>query len=401
VAKQIPILATRFAYIDWMRGLACVIMFQAHCYDSWLNPEARQSALYRWSQEASTLPAPIFIFLSGLSLALVTERLWRKGVAPNRIARRTILRGAAILALGILFRLQEYVLGYPKSPWTDMFRVDVLNILGLSIMLMSALCWLIARLLTPKPLINTSVGLSDGVPLTTFRHRVIFVALLTAALIALATPPLWTTHRPRWLPWQLETYLNGVHTFNQPQHWLFAIFPWSGFAFVGLAIGFLLFSDFARRHEVRMFALLGATGILAGALSWCLDALPIRFYAVYDYWHSHPAFFLMRCGVLLVLLFLIYAWCRWGLAQQGFSPMIQLGKTSLLVYWVHMEFVYGRFSILPKRGCTIAKATAGLIVIFAAMLALSICRTRWKKRAPTATVLRVDASDAAATAGSL
>lgn len=322
-------------------------------------------------------------------------------MAPNRIARSTILRGAAILALGILFRLQEYVLGYPKSPWTDMFRVDVLNILGLSIVLMSVLCWLIGRQVAPKSLINTSVGLSDGIPLTKFRHRAIFVALLTAALITLATPPLWTTRRPRWLPWQLETYINGIHNFNEPQHWLFAIFPWSGFAFVGLAVGFLLFSDFARRHEVKMFALSGATGILAGVLSWSLDALPIHFYAVYDYWHSHPAFFLMRCGVLLVLLFLIYAWCRWGFAQQGFSPMIQLGKTSLLVYWVHMEFVYGRLSILPKRGCTIAKATAGLIVIFTAMLVLSICRTRWKKRAATTTVLQVDASDAAATAGSL
>jgi hypothetical protein len=50
----------------------------------------------------------------------------------------------------------------------------------------------------------------------------------------------------------------------------------------------------------------------------------------------------------------------------------------LLVYWVHIEFVYGRFSILPKGQCSIAKATAGLAVIFAAMLALSVLRTRWK-----------------------
>jgi fucose 4-O-acetylase-like acetyltransferase len=70
-----------------------------------------------------------------------------------------------------------------------------------------------------------------------------------------------------------------------------------------------------------------------------------------------------------------------------FSPLAQLGRTSLLVYWVHIEFVYGRFSILPKGQCSIAKATAGLIVIFAAMLALSLLRTRWKgrkARVPTA-----------------
>ena len=57
------------------------------------------------------------------------------------------------------------------------------------------------------------------------------------------------------------------------------------------------------------------------------------------------------------------------------------GKTSLLVYWVHIEFVYGRFSILPKGQCSPLKATGGLIVIFLAMLALSLLRTSWKKRA--------------------
>jgi hypothetical protein len=63
----------------------------------------------------------------------------------------------------------------------------------------------------------------------------------------------------------------------------------------------------------------------------------------------------------------------------GFSPVIQLGTTSLLVYWVHIEFVYGRLSILPKRACSIPQATFGLFVIFLAMLALSILRTRYKK----------------------
>jgi fucose 4-O-acetylase-like acetyltransferase len=90
----------------------------------------------------------------------------------------------------------------------------------------------------------------------------------------------------------------------------------------------------------------------------------------------------MRCGILLALVFLAYAWCRWGLAQKGFSPVIQLGNTSLLVYWAHIEFVYGRFSILPKGRCTIPQATAGLLVIILAMLALSVLRTRWKKRPP-------------------
>jgi hypothetical protein len=82
-----------------------------------------------------------------------------------------------------------------------------------------------------------------------------------------------------------------------------------------------------------------------------------------------------------VIAFLTYAWCRWGLATRGFSPLIQLGQTSLVVYWVHIEFVYGRFSILPKRAQTIFGASWGLLEIFLFMLLLSLVRTRidWKK----------------------
>jgi hypothetical protein len=79
-------------------------------------------------------------------------------------------------------------------------------------------------------------------------------------------------------------------------------------------------------------------------------------------------------------MFASYAWCQWGPAQRGFSPTIQLGKTSLLVYWVHIEFVYGRLSILPKRRCSIGEATLGLAAIFVAMLILSIWRTNWKQQ---------------------
>jgi hypothetical protein len=215
------------------------------------------------------------------------------------------------------------------------------------------------------------------------------------------TPLVWTTSRLRWLPWPLESYLNGVHVYDRPQPWLFPIFPWVAFAFAGLAVGFFLLSDFARRNPGYAFAALGGAGTVACLVSLRIDAAPVRLYdpAIYDYWHTSPSFFLMRCGILLVILFLVYAWCRWGFGQKGFSPFLQLGQTSLLVYWVHIEFVYGRLSILPKGRCSVAGATAGLIIISVAMLALSIGRTRWKKR--TAKVLRANPPAVAATAESV
>src|SRR5271168_793047 len=353
----------RLAYIDWMRGLACLLMFQTHCYDSWLRPEARESALFRWSQLLGTFPAPLFLFLCGVSFALVTERLWEKGVPRDVIARQTIWRGFEIYAAGVLFRVQEYVLGYPHAPWTDLLRVDVLNILGIAMMLMGAVCWLAT---SEKLAVSRRVSLVSS--------------LVLATVTAMVTPVLYTTHRLQFLPWPIESYIDGVHTFNAPQPWLFPIFPWIAFAFAGLAAGLFLFTNFAKRNEPRTFVLLGATGALCCAAAMLFDLAPMRLYAVYDYWHTSPQFLLLRCGILLPIMFAAYVWCAWGLARNGLSPAIQLGKTSLLVYWVHIEFVYGRFSILPKRRCGIGEASAGLLAIFIAMLLLSIWRTNWKRR---------------------
>ncbi|MGH9547533.1 MAG: heparan-alpha-glucosaminide N-acetyltransferase domain-containing protein [Terriglobales bacterium] len=354
----------RLAYIDWMRGLACVLMFQTHCYDSWLSAGARKTTFFMWSQLGGTLPAPLFLFLAGISFALVTDKLRQKGVAPNAIAYKTIRRGAEILALGLLFRLQEYALAWGWSPWSDLLRVDILNNIGVSMMLMGGVCWIV-------------LGLA-----TTSRVRQVLgvTAATVALLISLLTPLLWTTWRPRWLPWPIESYIDGVHNLGQPQSWLFPIFPWTAFAFAGLAIGFLLLSDWARRWEAAVFAGAGAGGVGLIYLARWMDARPERVYAVYDFWHTSPNFFLIRVGLLLTILAVIYAWCRWGAGQRGFSPLVQLGQTSLLVYWVHIEFVYGRLSLLPKRAVGIGAASLGLLTIFLGMLLLSILRIRWKER---------------------
>lgn len=347
----------RISYIDWMRGLACLLMFQTHCYDSWLSPAARRTEFFGWSQLIATLPAPLFLFLAGVSFALVTGRMRQKGIAAEQIARTTIRRGAEILALGLLFRVQEFALGYGYAPWTDLLRVDILNVIGISIMLMGVLCWLVRR--------QPAIGIAAGV---------------VAGGIAMVTPPLWTTLQPRWLPWPLESYVNGVHNLGAPQHWLFPIFPWTAFAFAGLATGFFVLSEWARAREAKAVGILGVGGVACAGLGLWFTALPMKVYAVYDFWHTSPNFFLIRVGVLLMIAFAAYAWCRWGAGQWGFSPFITMGQVSLLVYWVHIEFVYGRFSILAKHGESVAGASIGLLIIFAAMTALAAGRIYTKGR---------------------
>src|ERR1039458_8002576 len=354
---------SRLAYIDWMRGLACLLMFQTHCYDSWLSPQARQSRFFMYSQLGGTFPAPLFLFLAGISFALVTEKLRQKNLPPAQIARTTIGRGAEIFGFGLLFRLQEYLVAWGWAPKSDLLRVDILNTIGLSMML-SGIVWLV-------------LAVRRG-PRT--RLALVLTAGGTALLISLLTPLLWTTWHPRWLPWPLESYVNGVHNLGTPQAGLFPVFPWTAFAFAGLAVGFILQSSWAHALEPRAFFSLGLGGSVLIEFARWLDAQPRQLYSVYDYWHTSPSFFLVRVGMLLVILTASYAWCRWGAGQWGFSPLILLGQASLLVYWVHIEFVYGRVSILPKHAMGIGGASVGLLLISLAMLGLAYVRTKMKGR---------------------
>jgi uncharacterized membrane protein len=347
---------TRLNYIDWMRGLACLLMFQTHAYDAWLTPDDRHGYLFHYSQLLGTLPAPLFLFLAGISLALGVEKMEARGATAWQATSALGRRGLGILGMGLLFRVQEWAIAYPWAPWTDLFRVDILNTIGVSLAAV-ALVPLIARK----------------------RWQRVAVSMVLAAAIAMLTPPLWTTHKPTFLPWWLASYINGGHTTYEPTGRLFPMFPWTAFAFAGCAAGMLLTRAMKTGRERAAILGLGAAGVGFWFLSAWLDALPVQLYAVYDYWRTSPQFFLRRVGLLLMVLAVTYGWCalkrgRW------WSPFEQLGMTSLLVYWVHIEFVYGRFSIAAKRASSIRQASIGLAIIVVAMLILSVARIEWKKR---------------------
>jgi uncharacterized membrane protein len=382
-----------------MRGLACIVMFQTHCYDAWLGGESRNTGFLKASQVLGTIPAPIFLFLAGFSFALVSDKLIRKKLPAAEITRVMLRRGAEIFAFGLLFRLQEYLIAWGWAPWSDLLRVDVLNIIGLSMILMALLIGATLTLCGTTATATDRAILEDAPHANRFsRPRVVLIALsaCAVAVFALLTPLVYTTWRPTWLPWFMESYIDGCHNLGSPQPWLFPLFPWAAFAFAGLGAGIIFFSKVGgpvgnsagssvpRASDAsgsKTLALFGAAGTVAVVAAQLLDRSSFHLYSTYDYWHTSPNFLMLRVGLLLVIAFLSYAWCRWGWATRGFSPLIQLGQTSLLVYWVHIEFVYGRFSIMPKRAQTIPGATRGLLEIILFMLVLSMIRTRidWKK----------------------
>ena len=76
----------------------------------------------------------------------------------------------------------------------------------------------------------------------------------------------------------------------------------------------------------------------------------------------------------LLLLALAFVWTRYG-AEGGWSWVRQFGTTSLLVYWVHIELVYGRWFGFFKNGLNVGQTVLAAAGLIGAMLAISTLKT--------------------------
>ena len=338
----------RLGYIDWARGLAVYVMIQTHAFSSWLSPEARQTRFWHRVELMGGYPGPLFLFLAGMGLALMAEARRAQGVATPAVVREGLRRGLEILGYAAAFRLWMYASGRFTAP-RELLRVDVLNCIGLALMLVAA----------------------AALPWTSRRRRMP-AALGLCAAIALLTPLAWDAPWPGWIPRPLLAYVSG-------RAWgsYFPIFPWAGFAAAGAACAFLLAEARDRGREPAAVTALTSLGAALIPLALWIDRVVPQVYPVYDFWWTSPLYFLVKVGVLLLVLGLAYAW-NW---LPGWSPLRQMGQTSLLVYWVHIEVVYGGNVFGWARGSlSVARASVGLALLVAAMLLLSIARTKARTR---------------------
>ena len=174
----------RRAYIDWLRGLAVVIMMEWHAVDAWAAADARTTEGFRVAALIGGWAAPLFLFLAGVAVPLAGAAKIRKSGLDRRAASRALqIRGWQVFALAHLFRFQSFLFDLSAS-WGSIFKPDILNILGLGLVA-AAFSW--GRATTP-------------------RRRVLYL-LVPAAIVVLLAPwsVLWSW--PTLLPPRLEAYI--------------------------------------------------------------------------------------------------------------------------------------------------------------------------------------------------
>lgn len=303
----------RLILVDFARALAIVFMIQGHALDVLLAPAYRQSAAFNAWLFLRGLTAPMFFTLSGISFTLSSLRHWDSYSRFSPALFRRLGRFAFFILLG-------YALHWPAKSlhdfryldlvaWQGWLQVDVLQCIGLTLIFLQ-----ITLLLARRP--ERFARLAGG----------------ASACIVLATPCVWAFQGIHRLPLSMASYF-GTQTGS-----LFPLFPWSGYVFFGVVVGYLYATWNSEQKQNASWPLAaGGLGMTLAGLSF--HAMPAHFYATSEFWRTSPNLFLIRAGCVCGLLALLATVMR--TIRIPDSATRSLAQESLIIYFVHNCFLYG------------------------------------------------------------
>lgn len=201
--------ATRCDWIDQLRGWALIVMIEVHCVNVWLP----RDLVPGWLNYLNGLVAPSFLMCAGFSLVLSTFQ--------SDGSLRPFKDSAGRLGMILLCAYALHAPGFTLAEWTvlstpeklrELFKIDVLQCIVVSLLVLQGLARLLRRPWTFA-----------------------LVALGLAVAIALVSPYLWIAGVADglWLP------LRGLFNGNPDRglQALFPLFPWLAFPAFGAFLG--------------------------------------------------------------------------------------------------------------------------------------------------------------------
>jgi len=291
----------RLLALDWLRGIAVLVMAQCHVFNALLAPDYRRAGWFSAMQWMDGLVAPAFLLVSGGVMGMNLNNRWpdvvNRGAAWRRLWRRVgqIFVVAYLLHLPTPLLWQFFGVRGPHliALWTKM---DILQCVAGSLALI-----LLLVPLTRRP----------------GTHRIVCAALGVIAATATMAVDAWAPG-VRWPQW-LMNYLwpTGVGKFP--------LAPWAAFPLLGVWIGPAIFTQKSKWTQT-------ARALAAGGL-FLLAAQFMHSRLAYD-----APFVFWRGGWVLIGL----AGCCWlGAPKRGTEWLLQFGQLSLWSYTVHLIIVYG------------------------------------------------------------
>lgn len=313
----------RYLFIDLFRGFAVIKMIEGHVVRALISPEILFFTVNPFITFLDGLTGPAFLFISGVSFAIVLKRHKEDFLSLNKKFFSRVKRVLFIIFVGYWLHLPFFSLRKTLSSGEDIMReflkIDILQCIGVSLLLLQILFVFLKR----ENLFNWFV----------------FAGIIA---IIFSTPFVLQFDFP-FLPLSIESYFKQ-YPISGNYLSIYPLFHWSAYVFSGYLVASLLFS-FMEKDKERNFLLIL---MLTGALLYFTGSRSGKFFQgiygnYFNFWYGSPNIFFMRTGVLFVIFGLLYFLEKIFIPVSG--PIKTLGMESLHAYWLHLVLLFG--SVLP------------------------------------------------------
>ncbi len=396
----------RKEYIDVLRGIAVGCMLSWHTASSWIIPSLQTGNSWEILRAIGGMGAPLFLLLAGVSITL------KKGTPTSHAGINWVLfrRGLQIIMLGYLLRLQMWLIDsgalFHPIAWQAYLPLLVGTAMGWyglkrwPIHLSTAperertrhLCgWLILAALTigggylrvaqlfPTRLdglwrvdVLQIIGLSIALLTVLIAYVRQPIAWLALALIATLLALPLSQMLPGNVPVPLAAYIaRWPLSEGQRQMAMFPLCPWLAYVLIGMALGTWAHKETPGVKLLALSILAGLTAFLIAETRSYIHELIVAFPIV-----THTFRVAYRVCVGLALAGVAYAACRW--IPKVTLPLRMFGQTSLLIYWVHLEFAFGKAASLFRPCQSLADWGWKFALLSLLMLAISHLRLNYR-----------------------
>ncbi len=330
-------------------------MFLVHSPYPWLEAQENSGAYASTIAYISGMVAPVFLFLAGISVAMMAGKA--SSGSSSGVRARVLLRSLEILVVAYMLQATFWACGEFRQEWTRILKVDVLNCIGASMFLGVALCWPAAR--------------------KNWKAIVGFWVLLLGAQV------LWRLPALDILPDGIEGYL----VYGKKAR--FPIFPYGAWVLLGMVIGPIWVDRVQKKGQDRGFwigmAALAVASLLVGMVikrvptpvDWgALGLEPERINtSVHHFFHKMGVLFMLFVGARLTA----------SIADRFPVRILVLwGRTSLFAYCVHLVIIYYGFGPFVKNSLVRWEHLVGVVILAVIMFFLSLAWQRWAPPSPAA-----------------
>lgn len=292
-----------------------IMMMQGHTLDALVSSSVLDPSLFPWNiwTYIRGLTAPVFLMVSGAVHVFVLKRQSDGSLTRNTIQRR-LTWALTILGLGYLMMFPaSRIVDLPfvtTKAWYYVLQVNILQLTGISLLLLLFTAFF-----------------------TRNNERLGWASLTIALGILLISPAIHALSLHQSLPLLLSNYVSFANGS------LFPIFPYSGFLFMGVAIGAFLeqYSVSERSHIIRKY------GVRYGLLFLVASILNEAFFQIILGQNipgqMSPTMMFSRIGFVLMF----FSLCAVATEKLSYwkEYFVYFSGKSLGIYMIHLFLIFG------------------------------------------------------------